>query len=519
LLSEQTDVSTIDVKPALKNLMQLYANMLTPASSARSSLQPWMWIHNTLYPNVLKPILDLTDHADLTSIVTCIIHHALLCQNADTSYTEDLNATMRSAVEEFVAADPCSFYQLLRATLPTVDAQLRELNSDEDGTPPLRVWDWKPQEREPSWIVHIVDFAFRSSAGFLEKLRPMCDEAQWALLLRYIELWSESLQEGEDASQEIRRMQLAAGANKEQTGVLTHTAQAVATNIVYLVQWLQQREHIALPVVVLPPSKPADQASASGSSSASSIPSTSTATSSLPLDAATNSILNTLGHVLLFRSWDRSLVFNSVRAGLALNNCATLLLNLLHAADVVDGGSMFSDLYRPAGHTRHTKKSQEPMDYVNQFDQTKKGEGEQKADTGATSSASSTAAAAAHARSLPPPLAARMTPYQLKSNILRLIASLSFHHPSFQSSFGADAVYTCMNHSVLDEHNPLMREYAILALRNLMEDHPGNQRVVEELRVEGIANQQELSEIGVQTTMDPNTGAIKIANMQPQPHQ
>ena len=68
-----------------------------------------------------------------------------------------------------------------------------------------------------------------------------------------------------------------------------------------------------------------------------------------------------------------------------------------------------------------------------------------------------------------------------------------------------------MNHSVLDDWNPLMREHAVLALRNLLEGHEGNQRVVAELRAEDVAHKEQLQQSGIDAQLDADTGKVRVS--------
>ena len=289
---------------------------------------------------------------------------------------------------------------------------------------------------------------------------------------------------------------------------LQHTALCVAVNAVQLLEWLQRREKFPLPIVAksteaVTSSSPETSSSSFSAATAASPPSA--PLTSVPIDPATNSIISLLGHILLFRVWDGTKVFQSVREALFTSSALDVpafLLSLLSASSAFDGGSiMFSELYsRPAGHTRHTRESQVKEDYVNQFSgEERKEDGKKGEDAAAAASSSSNAISNRTSAFARPSDVPRNTPYQFKSNLLRLIASLAFQHRGFQSSFGAPAIYACMNHSVLDTHNPLMREYAILALRNLLEENEENQKVVAELRAQGVANQEELAEMGVES--------------------
>jgi hypothetical protein len=222
-------------------------------------------------------------------------------------------------------------------------------------------------------------------------------------------------------------------------------------------------------------------------------------------------------------------VLERTRAKLLELGTADTLLDLLHASDAIDGGTMFSELYRgkqqqfPAGHTRHTKASDNPEDYVNQFAAATV-EAEPPSSTpvasaaigAAAPSSSATASAPAAASAALTPTApagfmVRRTPYMFKSHLLRLVGSLSHGSVAWQTALGGRAVYACMNHSVLDDHNPLMREHSVLALRNLLEGNETNQRIVSDLRTQAVANQEQLRQAGIEAEVDEETGKVRVA--------
>lgn len=572
----------------LKSLMQLVANMLTPAAATSSdaagsaapalSDAPWLWVHEVFYPAVLAPILRLHRNTpELASIATAIVHHALLCGDAQHSLEADVNSRTRACVPQMLApaasaadsvdastaaavaasaaADALSsaaarsmLKLLLVAAVTSVESQLQAVFDAEPESAhkaPLSLWDWRPHVAEPCWIVSLVGLGLRSHGSLLRQCNAQCSAQEWAMLVRLVEVWTQGMHDEEDRTKELAKMQAksasatavsvssapeaaapaADGGTNGEASRLKVTAENIAANAVFLLEWVQQREQVPLPPMPAPPADAAapadsssadDAGSAAASSSSASAPAAPSpaATSTIPVDHLSNSVLASLGSLLLFEGWSGSLVFHSLRAALSRSGVLSTLLSLLSAADRIDGGAMFSDLYRPvkAGHTRHTKESDDPEAYVNQF-----GAAAETGSAPVAAAASSSAAAsaprptAAAAASPAPSSAPRVTPYLFKSNSLRLLSSLVWRHRGLQDEVGArGGIYALMNHSVLDDHNPLMREFSILGLRNALEDHEANQQIVSQLRVDAIANQDQLREMGVNTELDPRTGKIKI---------
>ncbi|KAI9022306.1 spinocerebellar ataxia type 10 protein domain-containing protein, partial [Phycomyces nitens] len=53
----------------------------------------------------------------------------------------------------------------------------------------------------------------------------------------------------------------------------------------------------------------------------------------------------------------------------------------------------------------------------------------------------------------------------------------------------------------IDDNNPYIREYAVLAIRNILENNPENQRLVEEMKPIAAAQTPELDEMGLKATL------------------
>ncbi|KAJ3169128.1 hypothetical protein HDU88_000920 [Geranomyces variabilis] len=95
----------------------------------------------------------------------------------------------------------------------------------------------------------------------------------------------------------------------------------------------------------------------------------------------------------------------------------------------------------------------------------------------------------------PPPQ--KQSPFfMLKSDVIRIVANLAYEAPEVQNAFrhigGLRAV---LNHCAIDDDNPYIKEQSILALRNLLDSNPANQRLVEQLRPTGAGIEKESNEL------------------------
>lgn len=94
------------------------------------------------------------------------------------------------------------------------------------------------------------------------------------------------------------------------------------------------------------------------------------------------------------------------------------------------------------------------------------------------------------------------------------VRSDSFQTIPGQSLLGAaSALELCLSHSRMDSHNPFIREWSILATKNLTEKHYGNQSRVAALSLVGVEHNEDLQRIGVDVWSD--NGKVKIARNDP----
>lgn len=91
----------------------------------------------------------------------------------------------------------------------------------------------------------------------------------------------------------------------------------------------------------------------------------------------------------------------------------------------------------------------------------------------------------------------------LKKLTILVLSSLVYHSPNVQTQVrnhqGIEAILNCCN---FDEHNPYIREHAIMCLRFLLEGNKENQDVVNELVPRGTVPNEVLDAQGYETFMD-----------------
>lgn len=101
--------------------------------------------------------------------------------------------------------------------------------------------------------------------------------------------------------------------------------------------------------------------------------------------------------------------------------------------------------------------------------------------------------------------------FMLKTTLMRVIGNASYGSTVFKTVFGHNGgVEMTMNACKIDTQNPYLKEWAIFALRNLVQEHDTNKKRIEQLKLAGISNMDELKSIGIDATYDVSTGGIKI---------
>jgi len=98
-----------------------------------------------------------------------------------------------------------------------------------------------------------------------------------------------------------------------------------------------------------------------------------------------------------------------------------------------------------------------------------------------------------------------------KTELVKLLSNLVYRNAELQSLAGSmGAIDLCTSNCQLDAQMPMVREWAILAVRNLLENHVANQALVSSLQVETVANNAELSTLGLEAALDQRTGKVTL---------
>lgn len=91
----------------------------------------------------------------------------------------------------------------------------------------------------------------------------------------------------------------------------------------------------------------------------------------------------------------------------------------------------------------------------------------------------------------------------LKKLTVLVLSSLTWHSHKVQDQVREhDGIHAVLNCCAYDEHNPYIREHAIMCLRFLLEGNRPNQDVVRELEARGVVPNEVLDQHGYETFMD-----------------
>ncbi|KAK9729066.1 Ataxin-10 [Basidiobolus ranarum] len=104
----------------------------------------------------------------------------------------------------------------------------------------------------------------------------------------------------------------------------------------------------------------------------------------------------------------------------------------------------------------------------------------------------------------------------IKRDIIRLIGNLSYENKFVQDETrDLGGLALVLSNCNIDDRNPYIREYAIFAVRSLLQNNPENQKLVEEMKPINAVQHPVLEEVGVRTELE--NGKIKLNYTGPAP--
>ncbi|KAL1925748.1 uncharacterized protein VTP21DRAFT_631 [Calcarisporiella thermophila] len=98
----------------------------------------------------------------------------------------------------------------------------------------------------------------------------------------------------------------------------------------------------------------------------------------------------------------------------------------------------------------------------------------------------------------------------IRRDLVRVIGNMAHGRRAVQDKVRElGGVPLILNQANIDDYNPYIREYTILAIRNLMADNAENQQFLKDLRPIGAAQHPVLQEVGYRTELAPD-GTVRV---------
>ncbi|GMH42401.1 hypothetical protein BSKO_10320 [Bryopsis sp. KO-2023] len=104
------------------------------------------------------------------------------------------------------------------------------------------------------------------------------------------------------------------------------------------------------------------------------------------------------------------------------------------------------------------------------------------------------------------------TPYVgFRTDIVAILSNVVFRRPGIQNMvLKLEGVPLLLNQCQVDDVSPLVREWAVWAIRNLCEDNLEIQNMVRGLEVQGVVKSEELDRLGIKIEVDRSTGKLRV---------
>lgn len=108
--------------------------------------------------------------------------------------------------------------------------------------------------------------------------------------------------------------------------------------------------------------------------------------------------------------------------------------------------------------------------------------------------------------------AIRMAPYiGFRTDIVAILSNIVFRRRKVQNLvLKLGGVHLLLNQCQFDDGSPLVREWAVWAIRNLCEDNTEIQTLIRNLELQGVVKNEELDKLGIKIEIDKSTGKLRV---------
>uniref|UniRef100_A0A8D0LCE5 Ataxin-10 n=1 Tax=Sphenodon punctatus TaxID=8508 RepID=A0A8D0LCE5_SPHPU len=94
----------------------------------------------------------------------------------------------------------------------------------------------------------------------------------------------------------------------------------------------------------------------------------------------------------------------------------------------------------------------------------------------------------------------------LKSHLIRLIGNLCYRHKENQDKvYQLDGIPLILDNCSIDDNNPFVNQWAVYAIRNLTERNERNQKLIEQMERQGLADSSILESMGLEVERQDET--------------
>ncbi|KAL2468067.1 ARM repeat superfamily protein [Forsythia ovata] len=106
-------------------------------------------------------------------------------------------------------------------------------------------------------------------------------------------------------------------------------------------------------------------------------------------------------------------------------------------------------------------------------------------------------------------------PYKgFRRDVVAIIGNCGYSRKHVQNKIREqDGILLLLQHCVIDEDNPFLREWGIWSVRNILEGNRENQQVIANLELRGSVDVPEITQLGLRVEVDPETRRAKLVNV------
>jgi len=104
--------------------------------------------------------------------------------------------------------------------------------------------------------------------------------------------------------------------------------------------------------------------------------------------------------------------------------------------------------------------------------------------------------------------------FAIRRELIRVITNMSCKNKDHQDKVRLlGGVHTVLNHCVVDQQNPYLPQWSIVALRMLMENNPENQDIIRGLQSQNIVNNEDMKKLGIEVAkMDGDKPRVAVVH-------